>query len=578
MAVTSAQVQELYVALLGRAADKAGLDYWVSQINAEGSTLTLENVRANFVNEQAEYAATYGNLARADLVETIYTNLFERTPTAAEIAYWVQDGVSADQLVVAFLNGASAADRTVVTNKVFVADAYTTAAGASFNATAAADIISKVDGNITSVNTAISSLQTGALPGQVAGQAQVQALVAAQNGVVSFESSNKAAVEKLVADFKADSNVATTNADGIVAADDFATKLNAAKQDAADARLALGTTDTVAVLTAKAADAQKVLDAAAAKLTVAERDLVAKYQAAVTADKAATGATAEQEAAAKAGLGVATGFAAAVTAANTAGVTFGSNDGAGVWEAYVGTAAAPATDAVRAKIAEAFKDVSFFTNTFKAAGDAEFADVKAEKALTDATTALNNATNGPDYLAAFNADAAADKLVVDVTAANALKAQVDAIDAAYTAAKAAITTADTAITDFNNASATTELVKVALLGLTADPAVKETFYFAEKAATAQDINIDTFAKGDAIVLGAGLSFGGNALAAGNNGTLEYFLVQDGADAKLVIETAVFGSANTVLTGADASPDAAVITLTGVSVADLQVANGVVVFA
>ena len=578
MAVTSAQVQELYVALLGRAADKAGLDYWVGELNKADTTLTLENVRANFVNEQAEYAATYGNLARADLVETIYTNLFERTPTAAEIAYWVQDGVSADQLVVAFLNGASAADRTVVTNKVFVADAYTTAAGASFNATAAAEIISKVDGNITSVNTAISSLQTGALPGQVAGQAQVQALVAAQNGVVSFESSNKAAVDKLVADFKADSNVATTNADGIVAADDFATKLNAAKLDAADARAALLTTDTVAVLTAKAADAQKVLDAAAAKLTVAERDLVAKYQAAVTADKAATGATAEQAAAAKAGLGVATGFAAAVTAANTAGVTFGSNDGAGVWEAYVGTAAAPATDAVRAKIAEAFKDVSFFTNTFKAAGDAEFADVKAEKALTDATTALNASTNGPDYLSAYNADAAADKLVVDVTAANALKAQVDAIDAAYTAAKAAITTADTAITDFNNASATTELVKVALLGLTADPAVKETFYFAEKAAAAQDINIDTFAKGDAIVLGAGLSFGGNALAAGNNGTLEYFLVQDGADAKLVIETAVFGSANTVLTGADASPDAAVITLTGVSVADLQVANGVVVFA
>lgn len=577
MAVTSAQVQELYVALLGRAADKAGLDYWVSQINAEGSTLTLENVRANFVNEQAEYAATYGNLARADLVETIYTNLFERTPTAAEIAYWVQDGVSADQLVVAFLNGASAADRTVVTNKVFVADAYTTAAGASFNAAAAAEIISKVDGNITSVNTAISSLQTGALPGQVAGQAQVQALVAAQNGVVSFESSNKSAVDKLVADFKADSNANTTAA-ALVAADaDFATKLTAAKTDADAARAALPA-DSVAVLTAKAADAQKALDAAAAKLTVAERDLVSKYQAAVTADKAATGATAEQEAAAKAGLGVATGFDAAVTAANTAGVTFAADTGAGVWDAYVGTAAAPATDAVRAKIAEAFKDVSFFTNTFKAAGDAEFADVKAEKALTDATTALNNATNGPDYLAAFNADAAADKLVVDVTAANALKAQVDAIDAAYTAAKAAITTADTAITDFNNASATTELVKVALLGLTADPAVKETFYFAEKAATAQDISIDTFAKGDAIVLGAGLSFGGNALAAGNNGTLEYFLVQDGADAKLVIETAVFGSANTVLTGADASPDAAVITLTGVSVADLQVANGVVVFA
>ena len=47
MAITSAQVQQLYVAYLGRAADKAGLDYWMAELNSVPATLTLENLRSN---------------------------------------------------------------------------------------------------------------------------------------------------------------------------------------------------------------------------------------------------------------------------------------------------------------------------------------------------------------------------------------------------------------------------------------------------------------------------------------------------------------------------------------------------
>ncbi len=39
MATTSAQVQQLYVAYLGRAADKAGLDYWLGELNATPATI-----------------------------------------------------------------------------------------------------------------------------------------------------------------------------------------------------------------------------------------------------------------------------------------------------------------------------------------------------------------------------------------------------------------------------------------------------------------------------------------------------------------------------------------------------------
>lgn len=128
MAVTSAQVQELYVGYLGRAADQAGLDYWLSELNAENPTLTLENLRANFVNEQPEYADAYAGLDRAQTVAQIYTNLFGRSASDAEISYWTYEStVNTDQLITAFTNAASASDRLVLANAVNVAQQFTTA-------------------------------------------------------------------------------------------------------------------------------------------------------------------------------------------------------------------------------------------------------------------------------------------------------------------------------------------------------------------------------------------------------------------------------------------------------------------
>ena len=137
MAVTAQQVQQLYVGYLGRAADQAGLDYWLSELNAENATLTLENLRSNFVNEQPEYADAYAGLNRQQTVSQIYQNVFGRTPSDAEVAYWTYDSnVNTDQLVSAFLNAASPTDRLIVDNKVAVAQAVTQAyAGSSLSGT-----------------------------------------------------------------------------------------------------------------------------------------------------------------------------------------------------------------------------------------------------------------------------------------------------------------------------------------------------------------------------------------------------------------------------------------------------------
>lgn len=588
----ASQVQALYVGYLGRAADQAGLDFWTNAI-ANG-TSTIESVALGFTLSQ-EYQAQYADLNTSDLVGKVYENVLGRAADADGLAFWVgeiEKGViSADTLVASIINSLGAIDQKVIDNKVFVANAYTAAAGSNYDAQAGAAAIAKVDGTAASVSNALATIESGSLPGSVAGVSVIQGLYTAQQALAAFEKANAGAVDKLVADFKADAETTTTASAGLAKDASFKVKLEAVEADAAAARSALGK-ESLAVVTAQAADAQKALDAVVAKLSFAEKDLVSKYNAAVAADKAATGATAEQEAAAIAGIDKATGFNAALKAAKEAGVEFDSEDGEGVWAAYVGkqavtepaAAASPATEADRAKIAEAFKNVAFFSSTFKPAADAEYADLKAEVALNDATAKLMAADNGQAYILAANADAKADQLVADVTAADAVKAQVDALVQKYADVNKEVTdytdTTTGAIVKFNAADAS---VKIADLDgdVTAVAEVKETFFFADKVAASDDHTITGFAKGDAIYLGSNIAFNDGALSAGNNSALEYFLIQDGDEAKLVIETSVYGSANTNLEGVTASEsslNAAVITLTGVSIDDLQVSNGAIIYA
>lgn len=180
MAITSAQVQQLYVAYLGRAADKAGIDYWLNELNASPAKMTLENLRANIVNEQPEYKAIYGGLTREETVIKVYNNLFGRAPDAEGLAYWTTGGgasVNPDQLLVAFVNGASATDAKIVANKVLVAEVYTSTAGDNATTADAAAVISGVTDDYATVTAALGKLESGELSGLAlpVGLAQVKA-------------------------------------------------------------------------------------------------------------------------------------------------------------------------------------------------------------------------------------------------------------------------------------------------------------------------------------------------------------------------------------------------------------------
>ncbi|OUS01197.1 hypothetical protein A9Q90_10065 [Gammaproteobacteria bacterium 54_18_T64] len=163
MATTTQAIEEIYIGLLGRAADAGGLAYWTAEI--DGGTLTLEQLRSNIVNEQPEYAADLGSKTRTQVVSELYNRLFERAAEAEGLEYWVNgDGstVNVDQLVLALSAGAAAADRLVLDNKVEAASYYSAnTLDADYTADGAKASVDSVDATTASIDASKAATDSG---------------------------------------------------------------------------------------------------------------------------------------------------------------------------------------------------------------------------------------------------------------------------------------------------------------------------------------------------------------------------------------------------------------------------------
>ncbi|MDY0069345.1 MAG: DUF4214 domain-containing protein, partial [Porticoccaceae bacterium] len=169
-------LQEIYIGLLGRAADAAGLDYWADEV--EGGLITLEQVRTNIVADQPEYEDVFGGLTRSQTVAELYNNLFGRDPEPEGLTYWVSGGgvnVPVDLLVFALSDGALGPDRLTLDNKVTAAQYFTANNDivvadpknlpADFKAAAAA-VIADVDSTSASVDAAKAVVDAGSYFGE----------------------------------------------------------------------------------------------------------------------------------------------------------------------------------------------------------------------------------------------------------------------------------------------------------------------------------------------------------------------------------------------------------------------------
>ncbi|MDR6180805.1 hypothetical protein QE393_004065 [Pseudomonas sp. SORGH_AS 211] len=126
------QIQQIYLAYLGRPADPAGLAYWADQVDSQGGDLSL--VLSGFAASE-ESAALYGEMSTNQAISSIYTNLFKREADDAGVTYWqaqIESGaVDPAQAALAILLGAQDTDVTAASNKLTAANAFTASVAAS---------------------------------------------------------------------------------------------------------------------------------------------------------------------------------------------------------------------------------------------------------------------------------------------------------------------------------------------------------------------------------------------------------------------------------------------------------------
>lgn len=148
MATVAEQVQQLYIGLLGYAANQQDAAFWEGQIN--GGTATVAGLSAS-LNETSDL----GDLSRSEAVTELYSRMFGREPEATGLAYWTTGAgstVPADLLALTFLSAARGNDVVTLENKAAAATTYATSAGANYtvaDAKAAVDAVTPgTDGGV----------------------------------------------------------------------------------------------------------------------------------------------------------------------------------------------------------------------------------------------------------------------------------------------------------------------------------------------------------------------------------------------------------------------------------------------
>ena len=312
MAITAEQrtaVLELYTAYFNRAADTAGVDYWLNEMDT--NAWTIENVAQSFA-DQTEYTATYAGLSNDDTITTIYSNLLGRAATAADLAYWSGEltagNFTVSEALLAITNAATeivdgvavnATDAAVVNNKSTASQyAYDN------NNTVTTISLSAITSDTATVTTATTAIAVAIETAEVA--AYDAAIVTHTAAVATYD----AAVVTAAASAAAAVTAATT-VDSVALATASQTAAATAVTDATAVTTAAAavTAAAAAAETAAAATASIIDDAASALLTAtATTNATAATTAATTAaalkttaDTAVTTATDAETAAALVG-------------------------------------------------------------------------------------------------------------------------------------------------------------------------------------------------------------------------------------------------------------------------------------
>ena len=149
---------ELYVASFNRAPDALGLYYWGGRLS---DGMSLQNIAKSFFDQPETVAAYPSSMANPTFVSKVYSNVLNRAADSAGLTYWVnelQNGhVSRDSFLLTIINGARAStgsltDQQTLSNKELVGAHYAINKGLSDLTWA-----SQVMASVTSLNSSVTS-------------------------------------------------------------------------------------------------------------------------------------------------------------------------------------------------------------------------------------------------------------------------------------------------------------------------------------------------------------------------------------------------------------------------------------
>ena len=122
MALTTQQIQKAYVAFFNRPADVSGLNNWLAY---KGNDADLLNTFA----QSTEYTDLFAGKTSKQIVETVYHNLFARTPDAGGLQNWVNNldagKITIGNIAYTMLNSAGSGDIDTIAAKLAAAESFT---------------------------------------------------------------------------------------------------------------------------------------------------------------------------------------------------------------------------------------------------------------------------------------------------------------------------------------------------------------------------------------------------------------------------------------------------------------------
>ncbi len=145
---------KLYVATFNRASDRAGFNYWATQLS--NTSMTIDQIASSFF-DQPETQLLYKDLGTSAFIDAIYQNLFNRDSDEAGKEYWQGEldkgNISKNMFILAVMNGANGSDKDILDNKTKVAEYFTITQSANDT-----ELAKKILENINETNLSVTNI------------------------------------------------------------------------------------------------------------------------------------------------------------------------------------------------------------------------------------------------------------------------------------------------------------------------------------------------------------------------------------------------------------------------------------